>query len=291
MPSLALTIHSYLPPLPPRLMNSVIIVTLWLYWNLGIIVDLIVNSIEAFGIHGGCWTYSCMENVTDLMGCLANCIDKRKGLCMISTETGNELQHNEAQSESNGHSTNETNDANLSQMRNQNELGGLCSCRKIPDVVQYLSDAVSRKIVPTAITWNILVRAVLHSRPLGRHFVKLQLGLAFFFMQIWCKKGVYDDLQLALSVVVITLSKVSFSLHYSSKACIWLSIFPHYLSKNRIEENPSQRWSKEFLRSARCLVAFILNLNFYDFFVGLQMLGVSRGQEFSQCLLPLMKIQ
>ncbi|GJT52986.1 hypothetical protein Tco_0988040 [Tanacetum coccineum] len=241
MPSLALTIHSYLPPLPPRLM--------------------------------------------------------RKGLCMISTKTGNELQHNEAQSESNGHSTNETNDANLSQMRNQNELGGtlsqsvlvlletgsvkwispdiisynivligLCSCRKIPDVVQYLSDA-------------------------GRHFVKLQLGLAFFFMQTWCKKGVYDDLQLALSVVVITLSKVSFSLHYSSKACIWLSIFPHYLSKNRIEENPSQRWSKEFLRSARCLVAFILNLNFYDFFVGLQMLGVSRGQEFSQCLLPLMKIQ
>nr|GFB26858.1 hypothetical protein [Tanacetum cinerariifolium] len=45
-------------------------------------------------------------------------------------------------------------------------LKGLCSCKKIPDAVQYLNDAVSRKIVPTAITWNILVRAVLHSRPL-----------------------------------------------------------------------------------------------------------------------------
>ncbi|GKB03072.1 transposase, Ptta/En/Spm [Tanacetum coccineum] len=51
---------------------------------------------------------------------------------MISTEAENEQQHNEAQSQSNGHSANETNDANSSQMDtttnehsdNQNELGG-----------------------------------------------------------------------------------------------------------------------------------------------------------------------
>ncbi|GKD83831.1 transposase, Ptta/En/Spm, partial [Tanacetum coccineum] len=55
-----------------------------------------------------------------------------KRLCMISTKAENEQQHNEAQSQSNGHSANETNDANSSQMDtttnehsdNQNELGG-----------------------------------------------------------------------------------------------------------------------------------------------------------------------
>ncbi|GKC99101.1 hypothetical protein Tco_1169376 [Tanacetum coccineum] len=59
-------------------------------------------------------------------------IARRKRLCMISTEAENEQQHNEAQSQSNEHSTNETNDANSSQMDtetnehpdNQNELGG-----------------------------------------------------------------------------------------------------------------------------------------------------------------------
>ncbi|GJY70688.1 transposase, Ptta/En/Spm [Tanacetum coccineum] len=51
---------------------------------------------------------------------------------MISTKAENEQQHNKEQSQSNGHSTNETNDANSSQMDtktnehfdNQNELGG-----------------------------------------------------------------------------------------------------------------------------------------------------------------------
>ncbi|GJT84894.1 transposase, Ptta/En/Spm [Tanacetum coccineum] len=60
---------------------------------------------------------------------------RRKRLCMISTEAENEQQHNEAQSQSNGHSANETNDANSSQMDtttiehsdNQNELGELDS--------------------------------------------------------------------------------------------------------------------------------------------------------------------
>ncbi|GJT30010.1 transposase, Ptta/En/Spm [Tanacetum coccineum] len=59
---------------------------------------------------------------------------RRKRLCMISTEAENEQQHNKAQSQSNGHSANETNDANSSQMDtttnehsdNQNELGGMC---------------------------------------------------------------------------------------------------------------------------------------------------------------------
>ncbi|GJU97116.1 transposase, Ptta/En/Spm [Tanacetum coccineum] len=53
------------------------------------------------------------------------------GDCMISTKAENEQQHNKEQSQSNGHSTNETNDANSSQMDtktnehfdNQNELG------------------------------------------------------------------------------------------------------------------------------------------------------------------------
>ncbi|GKA44631.1 hypothetical protein Tco_0737355, partial [Tanacetum coccineum] len=60
------------------------------------------------------------------------CMARRKRVCMISTKSENEQQHNEAQSQSNGHSTNETNDANSSQMDtttnehsdNQNELGG-----------------------------------------------------------------------------------------------------------------------------------------------------------------------
>ncbi|PWA38496.1 transposase, Ptta/En/Spm [Artemisia annua] len=57
---------------------------------------------------------------------------RRKRLCMISTEAANEQQQDEAQAQSNGHSTNETNDPNSSQMDtatnehsdNQNEVGG-----------------------------------------------------------------------------------------------------------------------------------------------------------------------
>ncbi|PWA59073.1 hypothetical protein CTI12_AA303380 [Artemisia annua] len=57
---------------------------------------------------------------------------RRKRLCMVSTDAANEQQHDEAQAHSNGYSTNETNDANSSQMDtptnehsdNENEVGG-----------------------------------------------------------------------------------------------------------------------------------------------------------------------
>ena len=59
---------------------------------------------------------------------------RRKRLCMIATDAANEQQHDEAQAQSNGYSTNETNDADSSQMDtttnehsdNDNEVGGMC---------------------------------------------------------------------------------------------------------------------------------------------------------------------
>ena len=47
-------------------------------------------------------------------------MSRRKRLCMISTEAENEHQHDEAQGQSNAHTTNETNCANSD---NPNELG------------------------------------------------------------------------------------------------------------------------------------------------------------------------
>ncbi|CAI8612774.1 unnamed protein product [Vicia faba] len=39
-------------------------------------------------------------------------------------------------------------------------LNGLCTCGRVTDAVRYLNDALAHGIMPTVITWNILVRAV-----------------------------------------------------------------------------------------------------------------------------------
>lgn len=40
-------------------------------------------------------------------------------------------------------------------------LKGLCSCGRVTDAVGFLDDALGCGVLPTAITWNILVRAVI----------------------------------------------------------------------------------------------------------------------------------
>ena len=45
-------------------------------------------------------------------------------------------------------------------------LEGLCSCYRISDAIGFLDEAVDHWVLPTAITWNILVRAVLDNRAL-----------------------------------------------------------------------------------------------------------------------------
>ncbi|KAL2337015.1 hypothetical protein Fmac_011461 [Flemingia macrophylla] len=40
-------------------------------------------------------------------------------------------------------------------------LKGLCSCGRVTDAIGYLDDALVRRVLPTVITWNILVRAVI----------------------------------------------------------------------------------------------------------------------------------
>ena len=42
-------------------------------------------------------------------------------------------------------------------------LKGLCSCSRISDAVGYLNHALNRGILPTVITWDILVRAVINN--------------------------------------------------------------------------------------------------------------------------------
>ncbi|GAV78948.1 PPR domain-containing protein, partial [Cephalotus follicularis] len=44
-------------------------------------------------------------------------------------------------------------------------LTGFCSCHRISGAIKFLYDTLNHGILPTAITWNIVVRAVLYDGP------------------------------------------------------------------------------------------------------------------------------
>ncbi|GJX55925.1 hypothetical protein Tco_0285822 [Tanacetum coccineum] len=72
--------------------------------------------------------------------------------CMISSEAENEQQHSEPQSQSNGHSTNETSDANSSQMDTAtNKLGGMHSYKLLQMIL--LIPKVFKKMIGQMTTY------------------------------------------------------------------------------------------------------------------------------------------